>query len=231
MTAGSASFHIAFQKFHNHYIDQGLSFKAAQQQVRWHWQWIVVHDFLPTIAGQDVVNRFLTQDRQGRPKVKYEFFKPRSSHRPMMPIEFAVASYRFGHSMVRNAYLLGAAGAAIFSADGNDLRGSRPIPPELEIDFRNFFQIPGAPPPRNVFRKIDSLLSPNLFILPVGPVVAPADTPIVQSLALRNLLRRQAIPVGSFARRRRRRRSACSGRYACCVCRHCVPPSHVLAFG
>jgi hypothetical protein len=46
-----AQLHIAFQKFHNHYIDKGLRFKAAQQQVRWHWQWIVVNEFLPTIVG------------------------------------------------------------------------------------------------------------------------------------------------------------------------------------
>lgn len=193
-----AQLHIAFQKFHNHYIDQGLRFKAAQQMVRWHWQWIVVHEFLPTIVGQDVVDRFLTRDRQGRPKVKQEFFRPGNSNRPMMPIEFAVAAYRFGHSMVRNAYVLNEVGAPIFNAAGTDLRGSRPIPPELEINFDNFFQIPGGPPPRNVFRKIDSLLSPNLFILPVGPVVAPADTPIVQSLALRNLLRGSRLGLPSY---------------------------------
>src|SRR5215510_14957677 len=194
-----AQLHIAFQKFHNHYIDKGLSFKAAQQQVRWHWQWIVVNEFLPTMVGQDVVNRFLTRDRFGRPKVRQEFFDPGRSVRPQMPIEFAVAAYRFGHSMVRNAYAMNEGGfTAIFNAEGTDLRGSRPIPPELEIDFINFFQIPGGPPPRNVFRKIDSLISPNLFILPIGPVVASADTPVVQSLALRNLLRGARLGLPSY---------------------------------
>ena len=193
-----AQLHIAFQKFHNYYIDQGLHFRAAQRMVRWHWQWMVVHEFLPTLVGQDVVDRFLITDHKGRPKVKFEFYKPGSSNRPMMPIEFAVAAYRFGHSMVRNAYVLGAVGAPIFSATGPDLRGSRPIPPELEIEFTNFFQVPGGPAPRNVFRKIDSLISPNLFILPVGPVVAPADTPVVQSLPLRNLLRGARLGLPSY---------------------------------
>jgi hypothetical protein len=32
-----AQLHIAFQKFHNHYINQGLTFSEAQQMVRWHW--------------------------------------------------------------------------------------------------------------------------------------------------------------------------------------------------
>src|SRR5215510_1490110 len=188
-----------FQKFHNHYIDKGLSFKAAQQQVRWHWQWIVVNEFLPTMVGQDVVNRLLTRDRFGRPKVRNEFYEPGSSVRPQMPIEFAVASYRFGHSMVRNAYAMNEGGfTAIFNAEGTDLRGSRPIPPELEIDFINFFQIPGGPPPRNVFRKMDAFLSTNLFLLPVGPVVAPADTPVIQSLALRNLLRGSRLGLPAY---------------------------------
>src|SRR5215510_2319775 len=188
-----------FEDFHNHYIDKGLSFKAAQQQVRWHWQWIVVNEFLPTMVGQDVVNRLLTRDRFGRPKVRNEFYEPGSSVRPQMPIEFAVAAYRFGHSMVRNAYAMNEGGfTAIFNAEGTDLRGSRPIPPELEIDFINFFQIPGGPPPRNVFRKMDAFLSTNLFLLPVGPVVAPADTPVIQSLALRNLLRGARLGLPSY---------------------------------
>jgi Animal haem peroxidase len=193
-----AQIHIAFQKFHNHYINQGLSFRAAQQQVRWHWQWILVNEYLPTIVGQDVVNRFLTRDRQGRPRVRFEFYQPGNSNRPMMPIEFAVAAFRFGHSQVRNFYAVGEDGAAIFNAAGNDLRGSRPIPPELEIDFTNFFQIPGGPAPANLFRKTDSLLSANLFLLPVGPVIAPADTPIIQSLALRNLLRGSRLGLPSY---------------------------------
>ena len=33
-----AQLHIAFQKFHNALIDQGLSFSDAQRTVRWHWQ-------------------------------------------------------------------------------------------------------------------------------------------------------------------------------------------------
>jgi len=54
-----AQFHIAFQKFHNSFIGQGQTFQAAQKLVRC-MAWIVVHQFLPEIVGQDTVDRFLT---------------------------------------------------------------------------------------------------------------------------------------------------------------------------
>src|SRR5207244_6084299 len=56
-----AGMHAAFLVFHNRVVDflraQGQTnvFGAAQQLVRWHYQWIVVHEFLPQVIGQDVV--------------------------------------------------------------------------------------------------------------------------------------------------------------------------------
>ena len=101
-----AQIHIAFQRFHNYYIDQGFSFADAQQQVRWHWQWVVVHDVLPEVVGQDVVDMFLTYNGAGKPNVNYQFYKSGNPNRPVMPIEFSIAAYRFGHSMVRLAYVM-----------------------------------------------------------------------------------------------------------------------------
>ena len=60
-----AQFHLAMLRFHNAVIDhlhvqippmQDKSadqiFKMAQRQVRWHYQWIIVHEFLPLTIGQ-----------------------------------------------------------------------------------------------------------------------------------------------------------------------------------
>ncbi|WP_184952067.1 peroxidase family protein [Paractinoplanes abujensis] len=189
--------HLLFAKFHNRCLDTGLarSLAEAQRLTRWHFQWVIVHDFLDRLVGADVVPRFL----DGRGKVKREFYKPKNPHRPMMPIEYSVAAYRFGHSMVRAAYLMNARTtppviAPIFGAEDTDLRGSRPLPARLEIDWWHFFEVPGrAAGPRNQARRIDTKLSLPLFDLP-PTVVSDAMT----SLAERNLIRgkRLGLPAG-----------------------------------
>jgi hypothetical protein len=63
----------------------------------------------------------------------------------------------------------------IFGQDGyEDLRGNRPIPPTLWIDWNYFFEIPGmnTPDDRNMARLIDTQLSLPLSKLP-STVVAP----------------------------------------------------------
>jgi hypothetical protein len=146
------------------------------------------------VVGADVVGRFLA-----RSKVKREFYKPKNPHRPMMPIEYSVAAFRFGHSTVRTAYLMNqrngtATIAPVFGAEGSDLRGFRPLPARLEIDWRHFFEIPGRPPAQLALaRRIDGKLTLPLFNLP-RPVVADA----MVSLAERNLTRgkRLGLPAG-----------------------------------
>ncbi len=189
--------HLLFAKFHNRCLDSGVArtLAEAQRLTRWHFQWIIVHDFLERMVGAEVVARFLGQ----RGRVNREFYKPKNPHRPMMPIEYSVAAYRFGHSMIRAAYLMNARTtppviAPIFGAEGSDLRGSRPLPARLEIDWRHFFEVPGQPStPRNLARRIDTKLSRPLFDLP-ATVVADAMT----SLAERNLMRgkRLGLPAG-----------------------------------
>jgi hypothetical protein len=192
-----AQLHLAFAKFHNRTLSTGLatSLAEAQRLTRWHFQWLIIHDFLDKIAGPEVVGRFL--DNKG--KVKREFYKPKNPHRPMMPIEYSVAAYRFGHSMVRAGYLMNTrttppSAAAIFGQEGGDLRGNRPLPARLEIDWWHFFDVPGKPaPPRNAARRIDGKLSLPLFNMPA--TVVNDGTP---SLAERNLLRgkRLGLPAG-----------------------------------
>ena len=87
----------------------------------------------------------------------------------------------------------------IFGQDGyEDLRGNRPIPPTLWIDWNYFFEIPGmnTPDDRNMARLIDTQLSLPLSKLP-STVVAPTAGAIV-ALAERNLLRgkRLGLPAG-----------------------------------
>ncbi|MFY1691316.1 peroxidase family protein [Plantactinospora sp. WMMB782] len=112
-----AQTHLAFIRFHNRVVDQlaegGLAgralFRAARSVVVKHYQWLLVHDFLPRIVSPDVVDDVFSRGRR--------FFEVSPGYgsrrrdravqpgdRPTMPIEFSVAAYRLGHSMIRAVY-------------------------------------------------------------------------------------------------------------------------------
>jgi hypothetical protein len=195
--------HLLFLKFHNKVFDNHTNsnlpldkrFAEAQRIVRWHYQWIVVHEFLPRILGTNTTARLFRDKPLQFPG------------RPFMPLEFSVAAYRFGHSQVRPGYLIGTRGAALFppppapgqppSAPGlADLRGFRPVPPELVVDWAKFF---GPPSTAQDSKLVDTKLSTVLLQLPDG-VVAPGTPGALRSLAVRNLQRGIALKLPSGQR-------------------------------
>ena len=111
---------------------------------------------------------------------------------PTMPIEFAGAAYRFGHSMVRNTYTLNAQrqNVELFKNKGQTNKEALPslnfVPPENVIDWRNFFEIDPNVSPQKV-RRIDTKMAHEFYDLPFVP---PSDAAKGEnSLAFRNLLR------------------------------------------
>src|SRR5205085_4135208 len=102
--------HSALLQFHNKLVDQSPSatFSSIQQQVRWHYQWLVVNDFLVRLCGQSVVQSILPHLGKNQPLSENEphFAIYKWRHEAFMPIEFSAAAYRFGHSMVRPIYRL-----------------------------------------------------------------------------------------------------------------------------
>ncbi len=181
--------HLAFLKFHNEVVDNigspppgSTLFDEAQRTVRWHYQWMIVHEFLPMIAGEAVVTDVLENGRK--------FYKWR--HEPFMPVEFSVGAYRFGHSQARPGYAInGQFGRPFFAATPsppgrlpNDLSGSRRIFPEQAIDWHRFFKIDQGDNPQ-ASKAIDTRISPPLLNLPF----ATGTTNDPKSLATRNLLR------------------------------------------
>jgi hypothetical protein len=197
---------IAFIRLHNEFLSRTHDFETARQLTRWHFQWVIVHDFLPRVVGQEVVDALLVQNPTGRVSVRSSFYKPANPQRPMMPVEYAVAAYRFGHSMIRAEYELRdvpdtqgqSLTRPIFSPDGQDLRGSRPLPAELVLEWSYFFDVPGldAPDDRNQARLIDTQVARPLHDLP--PTVVLHTAGAVLALAERNLLRgkRLGLPAG-----------------------------------
>jgi hypothetical protein len=194
-----AQFHLAFLQAHNRFIDSGASFEEAQRLTRWHFQWLIVHDFLPHVVGRPLVQSMLTVGGKGPVVVDRRFYKPGNPARPMMPIEYSVGAYRFGHSMVRAEYEMNdEVTIPFFGSPGHDLRGSRPIPGRARADWNYFFDLPGVSPPddRNMTRLIDTRLALPLSELP--PTVVRHVDGAILNLARRNLLRgkRLGLPAG-----------------------------------
>jgi Animal haem peroxidase len=202
-----SQFQSAMLRFHNRVVDVigTKDFEHAQRLVRWHYQWVVLHDFLPTIIGEPLVREILGEAKPGKtgsanpPQLK--FYKPEKE--PFMPVEFSVAAYRFGHSMVRPIYRLNQTidRLPIFSLKKESLVGFRQFPTDWAIDWTLFFKFGPAPAlgPKRVqpAYKIDTSVVNPLGNLPPSIASNPS------SLPQRNLLRgwRMQLPSGQSVAR------------------------------
>jgi heme peroxidase len=199
---------LAFLLFHNRVVNDvkadlgqgytvGEIFAEAQRVVRWHYQWLVLHEFLPTTVGQGMVDDVLEHGP--------EFFTWNND--PYIPVEFSVAAYRFGHSQIRPSYranfgtsatdvsqqffALFLDPAATDPGDPDDLRGGRRAPRRF-VDWQTFFDFGDGRVRHN--KRIDTTLSTVLFHL----LGQPQGEPV--SLATRNLLRNLTMKVPSGQR-------------------------------
>jgi hypothetical protein len=209
-----AGLQAAMIKFHNTVVDRlrasgvpaSTVFNEARRTVTWHYQWIIVNEFLPQIIGQSMVNTIRTQGRR--------WYRPEPGP-AFIPVEFQGAAYRFGHSMVRPSYRANrtgnADGSAFFGfifdpagegqADPVDLRGGRRARRRF-IGWETFFDFGGEWTQHMRRNKlIDTRISTPLFRLPLG-AIASGDPPI--SLPQRNLLRHYtwSIPAGQLIAQR-----------------------------
>jgi hypothetical protein len=175
-------------------------FRVARQITQWHYQWLVVNEHLPQVAGQAMVSNVLTGGNR--------FYNPPAGN-AFMPIEFAAAAYRFGHSIVRPSYRCNFTSgtgdstsptanpffAMVFDAslpnfsgpldyDRNDLLGGYPAARRY-VGWQTFFDFGDGQVKNN--KKIDRKLSSPMFDLPVHVIAPPQKTPTV--LPQRNLLR------------------------------------------
>jgi hypothetical protein len=172
--------HNAFLRSHNRLIDEGKSFAEAQKFLTLHYQWIVLHDYLPHILA-DVketkgIRRMDAKLHAAAPRVTMD--------------AFSVAGFRFGHSQVRNQYEINETSGKIpvFEFTGPDLTGGRPLPAGRQIAWGNFFNELSDPADAdglNVGRRIDPLISDSLYKLHIPGAEAAGSN----VLAFRNMIR------------------------------------------
>ncbi len=182
-----SQFHHAMLRFHNKVIELLLAasfpgdiFAEAKRIVTHHYQWAVVNDFLKRICGAAAVANALAT-----------VIAPHgSSFR--MPVEFSVAAYRFGHSMVRDRYWVNhnfpaATLAQVFEFN----RPPRlPVFSNWVVDFNALFDTGGPVPVNNKARRIDTFMATGLESL-------PGFSGMMSVLATRNLLRGLAMGLPS----------------------------------
>lgn len=173
-----AQLHVAFLRAHNMVAAQGHTFDEARKILRQHYQWIIVKDFLPRICDPWIVNSILNAGNRWFRSGADDLF---------MPLEFSVAAYRFGHSMVRGRYHVNvnfptATLANLFdlTALSGTLKNEKTLPDAWIVQWENF--VDGG---SNRARPIDTSLTPDLFnLMSFGKPVDPEAR-----LPVRNLLR------------------------------------------
>ena len=205
-----AQTHLAFIRFHNRVVDlladrgvpSSLLFDRAKKLVVKHYQWMLRTDFLPRLVDPAVVDdvfaggrKFFEVPPSGTPNGHYKHIK--AGDTPTMPIEFSVAAYRLGHSMVRAAYdwnriFSGRAGSLrflfIFSGTSGNFDAFGPdvsdpesglferLPTNWAVDWRRLFDFAveanrpdlAGPNGVNIAQRIDTLLVDPLAQLPKG---------------------------------------------------------------
>lgn len=158
----------------------GDIFAEAKRIVTHHYQWCVVHDFLTRICGASAVNNAIASVTA---PVDSPF---------RMPVEFAVAAYRFGHSMIRNEYILNASLPPSVSTLAGIFQFIRvpllPLFSNWAVDFNMFFNTAHPVGAKfNNARRIDSVMANGLESIPGG-------SGVMAVLATRNL--RRALAMG-----------------------------------
>jgi len=206
-----AQTHLAMIRFHNRVVDTLPSsvpaaqrFREARKIVTKHYQWMIRTDYLPKICTPAVVNDVFNKNKR-------KAFEPNKAPTtvPTMPLEFSVAAFRLGHSMIRGHYNWNKnfPNATLeqlfqFAALGGDLGGGLRLPSIWIADFRHLYNFGATgisrpdlvvPPAKfNKALRIDTRLAHFLSTLPVVTDASPAN-----NLAFRNLTRANMVKLAT----------------------------------
>ena len=176
-----AQLHVAFLKFHNRVVEElehgkltsvgpcgGTLFEQARRFVIWHYQYLVVNDFLAEVVDRDVLEEIPARiggaEQCGRGHFR-------------IPVEFSAAGFRFGHSMVRDLY-------GFYNRHHDNVRlvedilhqtgpGGGAVPclrEEWVINWASFFRVPEMELTVNKAHPIDTMIAEGLHDLKVQTI-------------------------------------------------------------
>jgi hypothetical protein len=191
--------HVTLLHLHNGLVDRlrgdGVAeadlFAEARQAATWHYQWVLLEDFLPRLVGTALAAELLAG--------ALTHYRP-APGTTWIPLEFADAAYRYGHSQIRQRYQVNrdAEPVPLFP----DLLGFRPVPAVWVVDWSYLFDLPGRPPAQRA-KRIDGRLASSLIQLPQA-IAGVGGGDDFGSLAVRDLQRGQGVglPSGEAVARR-----------------------------
>ena len=184
---------VGFIKLHNRLVDrlredrvgEADLFEEARRAATWHYQWVILREFLPTLIGAELTELLLDSGA--------DLYRPGDDDEPYIPFEFADAAYRYGHSQIRQSYRVNAelAPCPVFP----DLIGFCAVPEGRRVDWSLLFDVPGRPAAQRA-KRIDGRLPESLIALPQA-ISGVQASDAYASLANRDLQRGQAIGLPS----------------------------------
>jgi hypothetical protein len=158
-------------------------FDEARRALTWHYQWVMLNDFLPVLIGEELTARLLDEGPA--------LYHPGDV--PQIPLEFADAAYRYGHSQIRAHYVINESSGPLPLFP--DLIGFEHVPRERVISWSMLFDVPGEPRAQRS-KRIDGRLPESLIKLPVA-ITGSVEEDAFHSLAARDLQRGQATGLPS----------------------------------
>ena len=174
-----AQMHVLWARLHNYLLDlmaeqpdilagipEGTPFERTRCLVTWIYQWIVVYDFLPFCVLNEVWEDVFCR----RHLLLYDQIARPSATPFALPIEFTVAAFRFGHSMVRRNYILTSdvlvpsqSAADIIAITKAGGRISQRLKSDYVVDWRFFLDELNRT--TNRAARTDTFISPGLYTI------------------------------------------------------------------
>jgi hypothetical protein len=189
---------VAFIDLHNRLVDrlrddevaESVVFDEARRAATWHYQYVILREFLPGLIGAALTAELLDDGPQ----------LYRLDEDPCIPFEFADAAYRYGHAQIRDRYQVNAhfGPVPVFP----DLLGFGPVSLRHTVDWALQIDIEDQVPAQRS-KRIDSRLPASLIALPTRISGSEPGTDYA-SLANRDLQRGHAVglPSGETVARR-----------------------------